>query len=47
MSDGGADFRTFGEFTETYLDLRFGDREIKPGYEELKRLLDKLKKEIK
>lgn len=47
MSDGGADFRTFGEFTEKYLDLRFGDREIKSDYKELERLLDQLKREIK
>jgi protein-glutamine gamma-glutamyltransferase len=47
VCDGGQDFRAFGEFTEKYLDLRFGDRGIKSNYEELERLLDKLKREIK
>ncbi len=47
MRDGRAGFRTFGDFTEKYLDLRFGDGGIKADLEELEKLLDKLKKEIK
>ena len=39
--------RTFGEFTEKYLNLRFGDGGIKSDFKELEKLLDKLKSEIK
>lgn len=44
---GGAGFRTFGELTEKYLDLRFGDGGIRSDLKELEKLLDKLKREIK
>jgi len=47
VQSGGAGFRTFGEFTEKYLDLRFGGRGIKSDFEELERLLDNLRREIK
>ncbi len=46
QSSGG--FRTFGELTEKYLYLRFGDnRGMESDFEELEGLLDKLKREIK
>ncbi|MER3446803.1 MAG: hypothetical protein C4291_08150 [Candidatus Dadabacteria bacterium] len=47
MRSGRAGARTFGEFTEKYLNLRFGGSGIKSEFEELERLLDKLKREIK
>jgi hypothetical protein len=47
VSRGGREFQTFQEFTEKYLDLRFGGGDIDTELKELEKLLARLKKEIR
>ncbi|MGH7889234.1 MAG: transglutaminase TgpA family protein, partial [Thermodesulfobacteriota bacterium] len=47
MGNRETQINTFHEFTERYLDLRFGGSYIKHELGELERLLDKIKKELK